>query len=45
MNTAIILTTSQALEVDNSTGYLVGAFIALVVFVYLVYTLVKPEKF
>jgi hypothetical protein len=37
MDAAIILTTSQALEVDNSTGYQVGAFIALIVFVNLVY--------
>jgi hypothetical protein len=29
----------------NSYGYLVGAFLALCILAYLVYSLVKPDKF
>lgn len=28
-----------------STGYIIGAVIALLIFGYLLYTLIKPEKF
>ena len=45
MNAIILLMKSQAVEVSTSTGYIVGAFIALLILGYLVYTLLKPEKF
>jgi K+-transporting ATPase KdpF subunit len=45
MNTAIILVTSEPFEMNTPTGYIIGAVIALFIFGYLVYTLVKPEKF
>ncbi|MCX6221881.1 MAG: K(+)-transporting ATPase subunit F [Bacteroidia bacterium] len=45
MNAIILLTKSQAVEVSTSTGYIVGAVIALLILGYLVYTLLKPEKF
>jgi K+-transporting ATPase KdpF subunit len=30
---------------DNTAGYAVGAFIALLILGYLIYSLIKPEKF
>jgi K+-transporting ATPase KdpF subunit len=30
---------------DNNTGYLIGAVIAVLVLVYLIYTIARPEKF
>ena len=45
MNATILLVTSQTSEVSTSTGYLIGAVIALFILVYLVYSLLKPEKF
>ena len=44
MNTTIS-TTSQAFEANTSTGYVVGAVIALLILGYLLYSLLKPEKF
>lgn len=32
-------------EISADYGYLIGAVIALFIFVYLVYALLKPEKF
>lgn len=45
MNAAILTTIPGAVETDPPTGYLIGIAIALLVFGYLVYFLVKPEKF
>jgi K+-transporting ATPase KdpF subunit len=45
MNATIILATSKSVEVNTSTGYVIGAIIALLILGYLLYTLVKPEKF
>lgn len=42
MNATILLVTPQA---SNSSGYLIGAVIALFILGYLVYSLIKPEKF
>jgi K+-transporting ATPase KdpF subunit len=45
MNATILLTTTQALEASTSTGYIIGAIIALFILGYLLYSLFKPEKF
>ena len=44
MNTIILMET-QPVEMSNTTGYLAGAVIALFILVYLLYSLIKPEKF
>ena len=45
MNAIILLTTSQIFGANNSTGYVIGAVIALLILGYLLYALFKPEKF
>ncbi|MCX6256981.1 MAG: K(+)-transporting ATPase subunit F [Bacteroidia bacterium] len=45
MNATILIVTSKPFETDVSSGYIIGAVIALFIFGYLIYTLVKPEKF
>jgi K+-transporting ATPase KdpF subunit len=45
MHATSILTISMPVEINNSAGYLIGAIIALFILGYLIYTLVKPEKF
>ena len=45
MNATILMNTSGPVEVSNSLGYLIGAVIALLILVYLLYSLIKPEKF
>jgi len=45
MNATILLATSKSVEVNTSTGYVIGAIIALLILGYLLYTLIKPEKF
>jgi len=45
MNATILLVLSKPVETNLSSGYLIGALIALFIFGYLFYTLVKPEKF
>ncbi|MCX6253503.1 MAG: K(+)-transporting ATPase subunit F [Bacteroidia bacterium] len=45
MNAIILLITSKSVEMNHSSGYVIGAIIALFIFGYLLYTLVKPEKF
>ena len=42
--TAIPGTTDAAVS-GNSSGYLIGGIIALLILGYLVYTLLRPEKF
>jgi K+-transporting ATPase KdpF subunit len=42
MNAAILIVTHDATE---SAGYVVGAVIALLILGYLLYSLVKPERF
>jgi K+-transporting ATPase KdpF subunit len=42
MNATVFLVIRQ---MNSSTGYAVGAVIALFILVYLIYSLVKPEKF
>ncbi|MEI6139686.1 MAG: K(+)-transporting ATPase subunit F [Mariniphaga sp.] len=45
MNALILLTTTQTIEVNDHTGYITGAIIALFILGYLFFSLIKPEKF
>ena len=45
MNAIILLDTSSSLTMSNTMGYEIGAVIALLILVYLLYSLIKPEKF
>ncbi len=45
MNATILLVLSKPVETNLSSGYIIGAIIALLIFGYLFYSLVKPEKF
>lgn len=45
MNGTILLTTVKSLEGATSIGYETGAVIAFLILVYLLYSLIKPEKF
>ena len=45
MNAIILSATSKSIEMNNSSGYIIGAIIALFILGYLLYTLIKPEKF
>ena len=37
--------TTQMPDTGNLLGYVLGALIALLILVYLIYSLIKPEKF
>jgi K+-transporting ATPase KdpF subunit len=41
----LIATTKHAPEIIGSDGYAIGVLIAVLVLVFLIYTLLKPEKF
>jgi len=45
MSASILLTVSKSIETGASLEYLFGILIALSVFGFLIYSLVKPEKF
>jgi len=45
MHAIILLTNSKAFEANSSIEYIVGAVIALLILGYLIYSLLKPEKF
>lgn len=45
MKTPILAITNHVFEMNSFTGYAVGAVIALLILVYLIYSLVNPEKF
>jgi len=45
MNVTILLATSPQFEMNTAAGYLTGGIIALLIFGYLIYSLIKPEKF
>jgi len=45
MKATILLATSKAGELNTSSGYIIGVVIALFILGYLLYSLVKPEKF
>jgi K+-transporting ATPase KdpF subunit len=45
MKTLMLSAVPQSTEVSALTGYIPGAIIALLILGYLIYTLIKPEKF
>jgi len=45
MNNTILLPAILATETYNSWEYIIGAVIALMILIYLIVTLIKPEKF
>jgi len=45
MIATILLTAPIPADASTSVGYWVGALIALLLFGYLIYSLIKPEKF
>jgi K+-transporting ATPase KdpF subunit len=45
MITSILIVSQTPGETGISSGYIFGAIIALFVLGYLIYTLIKPEKF
>jgi K+-transporting ATPase KdpF subunit len=45
MNVTILLTSIEASEGSTFGGYFIGAIIALLILGYLIYALLKPEKF
>jgi K+-transporting ATPase KdpF subunit len=45
MNTIILLSTVIPEKAVNPEGYVFGVFIAVLILAYLIYSLVKPEKF
>lgn len=45
MNSTILVLPTRAFEMNSPTGYAIGSVIALVILGYLVYSLIKPEKF
>jgi K+-transporting ATPase KdpF subunit len=45
MTTTILSASSASFGMNISLGYIAGAAIALLIFGYLIYTLIKPDKF
>ncbi len=45
MNGKVALVITESVESNLSSGYIIGAIIALFILGYLLYTLIKPEKF
>jgi K+-transporting ATPase KdpF subunit len=45
MNGEVALVIAGSVEPNLSSGYIIGAIIALFILIYLLYTLIKPEKF
>lgn len=45
MRANILLVFFKSVGSDTSSGYTIGAVIALIILGYLLYSLVKPEKF
>lgn len=45
MNAKVTLVITESVEANLSSGYIIGAIIALFILGYLLYALIKPEKF
>jgi K+-transporting ATPase KdpF subunit len=45
MNVPILLTAANYSGMNSRTSYVIGAIIALLILGYLVFSLIKPEKF
>jgi K+-transporting ATPase KdpF subunit len=41
----VVTPTSAAATASSPGGYVIGAIISLLILVYLIYSLIKPEKF
>jgi K+-transporting ATPase KdpF subunit len=45
MNVIVILAQTKPFEINSITEYAIGAIIAILMLGYLLYSLIKPEKF
>jgi K+-transporting ATPase KdpF subunit len=45
MNPTLLSVTPKSFEMNSTAGYVIGALLALIILGYLVYSLIKPEKF
>jgi len=45
MNAKVALVITESVETNLPSGYIIGVIIALLILGYLLYTLIKPEKF
>ena len=45
MNATILLAATKTIDMNSQIGYILGAIIALFVLGYLLFSLIKPEKF
>jgi K+-transporting ATPase KdpF subunit len=45
MKAVIYMVVSNTSEISTNPGYIAGAVIALLIFGYLLYSLIRPEKF
>jgi K+-transporting ATPase KdpF subunit len=45
MTSTILIITNRTFEMNSPTGYLIGTVIAMIILGYLLYSLIKPEKF
>jgi len=45
MKSPILLEIAKGISFSSSSGYIIGSLIALMILGYLIFTLIKPEKF
>jgi K+-transporting ATPase KdpF subunit len=45
MNTLVLLVRPETASSTNSVSYIIGGIIALLILGYLIYTLLRPDKF
>jgi len=45
MYSAILVVPPRAFEMNSPAGYALGAVIAMIILAYLLYSLIKPERF
>jgi K+-transporting ATPase KdpF subunit len=45
MNNILLVITHRTTDLNTHTGYFIGVVLALFILAYLIYALVKPEKF
>lgn len=43
--TLLLLQTAGSTNANNTTGYITGAIFAVILLIYLLFSLIKPEKF
>jgi hypothetical protein len=44
MKSTVLMVPPNSWEINNNTGYVIGAIIALIILVYLIYSLIKIDK-